>query len=210
MLYLITDQEDKTWRDIQWGENVVHEETNSNYHFAAYDAPSVASYMYPAYDGITEPKCWSATGEGESPDQGGFRKKYAKLTTLNPFPLTIPTAEQRITYALVCCLNLIVNPLFRTWAINYLRDTDRTIGTMEVVQQTLWDQMEQELPPAHDYYNCAFPLFAGLSSGKIEEYTAWAVHRAYYDSLEKEPLNLDSLAQIVSMLPSPQIAEALA
>lgn len=210
-MYLITDQEDKTWRNIQWGENVIHEETNTNYHFAVYDTPAVASYMYPAYDAIAEPKCWIATGEGVSPGSCGLRKKYAKLTTLKTYPLTVPSKEKRVTYALVCCLTLIVNPTFRIWALNYLRGTDQTLETLKIIENSLWDQMEQELPPAHDYCNCAFPLFAGLTNGQIEQYTAYAVHRAYCDSQERnDPLNLDSLAQIVDMLPPEQIAEALA
>lgn len=216
MLYLVTDQENKTWRNILWGGNITHEESNSNYHFAAYNSPLVASFMYPTYDGIAynpavPPKIWEAIGEGESHDQGGFRNKYAKLTTTVEVAFQNPTIDQRMNFALLCAMSLILNPIFRTWAINYLRGTDQTKETAHVVSEALSDQATQEdLPPGHEYYDCAFPALAAVMLNEPAEFCANTAHRAYFDALDRNiPLDLDHMARIACMIAGPEIAMVL-
>jgi len=211
MLYLVTDQNNKTWRDIQWGENITHVEDNPNYHFAVYDNPLVAAYMYPTYDGITDPKIWEASGEGQSPDQIGFRNKYAKLTTLKEVEFQNPTTPQRMNFAILCAMNLVLHPEFRNWAIQYLRGIDQTKATAHTVSEILVSQIGTNLPVEYQYYGCAHPVLAAVLLDQPAEFCANAAHRAYFDSLKnKEPLNLEQLAQIASLLPGIDIAEVLA
>lgn len=210
MLYLVTDQNNKTWRDVQWGENITHEESNTNYHFAVYDSPLVASYMYPTYDGITDPKIWEAVGEGESHDQGGFRNKYAKLTTIKEVAFQNPNTDQRMNFAILCAMNLILHPVFRTWALNYLKGVDQTKETAHVVSEVLVEQLGTDLPPEHEYYNCAHPVLAAVMLDQPAEFCANTAHRAYFDSLEQNiPLNLEHIAQIANLISGPEIAEVL-
>ena len=216
MLYLVTDQNCQTWREVQWGINVTHIQTNPNYHFPVYDNLSVAAYMYPAYDGIENPKIWEAIGEGESRSQTGFRNKYAKLTTLREIPFQIPTIEQRISFAILCSMNLVLNPLFQTWALNYLRNVDRTKETAHVVSEEISKQSGSELPLEHQYTDCAYAVLAAVlfnhpgNDTEVAAFTANAAHRAYFDSLDQEiNLNLENLIQIVDLIPLEEIAQIL-
>lgn len=223
MLYLVTNQENKTWRDILWGENVTHEENNANYHFAAYDSPTVASYMYPTYDGITtEPKIWEALAPDhlELADPVGkrdFRRKYPKLTTVQEVPFKNPSLEQRINFAILCSMNLVLHPTYRNWALNYLKGEDQTKETAHATSETLINQMGTDLPAEHEYYECAHPVLAAVMLDQPAEFCANAAHRAYFDSLDGKnsilelcpPLDLHQLAEIANLISGPEIAEVL-
>lgn len=209
MFYLITDQDNKTWRDIQWGENVAHEEENFNYHFIVYNAPQVATYMYPCYEGIKNPKLWLAAGENMTRDEG-FRSQFAKLTTTKEFVVSLPTDEQRITFGILCAMNLVLNPIFRDWALKYLKGDDQTKATAHSVNEKLIAQLTQDVPKQHEYIACTHAVLASVMLDDPSLFAANAAHRAYHDSTELvEPLNLEQTAQIVNMLPAAEIASIL-
>ena len=153
MFYLITDKDNTTWRDVQWGENVTHEEENPNYHFAVYNSPQAACYMYPFYEEFKNPKLWAASGENPSRDEG-FRTKFAKLTTLNQLTSTLPNKDQRITFAILCSMNLVMNPIYRDWAVRYLKGDDQTKESAKLVADTLSEQSGTPLPAEHEYTAC--------------------------------------------------------
>lgn len=209
MFYLITDQENKTWRDIQWGENVTHEEENFNYHFWVYNSPQVAAYMYPCYEGTKNPKLWTAAGQHCTRDDK-IRTLFSRLTSVKQLPMTFPTDEQRINFGILCAMNLVLNPLFRDWALKYLRGEDQTKETAKVVEEKLVAQMGTPVPRSHEYIGCTFAVLASVMLDDPALFAANAAHRAYHDSLElTEPLNLDQTAQIVNMLPAAEIANLL-
>ena len=209
MFYLITDQENKSWRDIQWGENVTHEEENSNYHFSVYHSPQVACYMYPCYEGIKNPKLWIASGENPNRDEG-LRSKFSKLTTIKEFVVSLPTDDQRITFGILCAMNLVVNPLFRNWAKAYLLGEDQTKETAQKVSNQLVTQIGEPMPVEYEYVSCTHAVLASVLLDDPALFAANAAHRAYYDSLElPEALNLDQVAQITNMLPGNEIATIL-
>lgn len=215
MLYLVTNQENKTWRNIEWGEGITHEESNSNYHFTAYDNLLVAAFMYPTYDGIaysTEitPRIWEAVGEGESNDQGGFRKKYAKLTTVKEVSFQNPNIDQRMNFAILCAMSLVLNDTFRSWAIDYLMRTNQTKEAAHAASEKLTAQLSEELPPGQEYYACAYPVLAAVMLDEPAEFCANAGHRAYFDAIDRNiPLELGHLAQIAMMIDGPEIAKVL-
>ena len=209
MFYLITDQDNKTWRDIQWGDNVTHEEENSNYHFVVYNSPQVACYMYPCYEGTKNPKLWTAAGEHLTRDEG-LRSKFAKLTTVNELPITLPTIEQRVTFGILCAMNLVLNPLFREWALKYLRGEDQTKESAHTVNEKLIAQLGTTVPREHEYTACCHAVLASVMLDDPALFAANAAHRAYHDSLElAEPLSLEQTAQIVKMVSAVDIANLL-
>ena len=75
MFYLVTDQNNKSWNGTQWGENVHHQDENS--HFVTYNSLDVASYMYPFYEEIVNPKLWLISGENPQYFGGNFRTKFS-------------------------------------------------------------------------------------------------------------------------------------
>lgn len=204
----MTNQNNQTWRNIQWGENITNQEDNPNFHFKCYDDLSIATYMYPAYEGYENPHIWEAIGEGESRSQTGFCNKYAKLTTLKEIQYQNPTIEQRITLAILCSLNLVLNPLFRKWGIDYLRKIDQTPETAHKLSEELTKQ--ENLPLEHQYIDCTFATLAAVMLSEKEQFAANAIHRAYFDGIDLEqPLDLTQMADIVNSLEPEQIADFL-
>ena len=206
MFYLITDQDNKTWRGVEWGENITHEEENPNYHFAVYNSPQAACYMYPFYEEIKNPKVWTATGENPSRDEG-FRTKFAKLTTVSPLSIMLPTRDQRITFGILCSMNLVMNPIFRDWAVKYLRGEDQTKESAKIGADKLMEQVGTPVPAEHEYTACCHAALAAVMLEDPSLFAASAGHRAYHDSLDMaQPINLEQIAQIVNMLSSAEIA----
>lgn len=213
MFYLITDENNKTWRDIQWGENVTHEEENPNYHFVVYNSPQVARYMYPCYEGIKNPKIWIASGENPNAIRGfpqkldGFRSNFSKLTTISEFSVELPTNEQRINFAILCAMNVAQYNPFTDWALKYLRGEDQTKESAQNLNDKLIAKLDVEAP--EDYTDCCFAVLAYVTLGD-PVFAANAAHRAYHDSTEfEEPLNLDQMAQIANMISAEDIAALL-
>jgi hypothetical protein len=206
MFYLITDQDNKTWRNIQWGENITHEEENSNYHFIVYNSPLVASYMNPCYEGIKNPKLWTANAENLSRDDG-FRSKFAKLTTISEHQIELPTNEQRINFGILCALNVAKYQPFNDWAFKYLRGEDQSKESAQKLNDELIAKLDAEAE--EDYTACCFAVLASVT---LEDsvFAANAAHRAYHDSLDfAEPINLDQVAQITNMVSAKDIANLL-
>lgn len=209
MFYLLVDQDNKTWRDTQWGENITHEEENDNYHFVVYNSPQAACYMYPCYEGTRNPKIWTATGENLNRDDG-FRSKFAKLTTISELPITLPTNEQRITFGILCAMNLVLNPLFRDWALAYLKGDDQTKETAHEVNSQLVAQQGTGIPEEYEYIDCCHAVLASVMLDDPALFAANAAHRAYHDSFELNiPLSLEEVAQIVDVVSMKDIATLL-
>lgn len=169
--------------------------------------------MYPTYDGIAydksvTPKIWEAVGEKESDEQCGFYKKYAKLTTVKEVPFQNPNINQRMNFAILCAMNLVLNDTFKNWAIDYLMNKDQTKETAHAVSEKLTTQLSEDLPPDQEYYTCAYPVLAAVMLNEPAEFCANAAHRAYFDAIDKNvPLNLEQLAQIAVTLTGPDIAK---
>jgi len=209
MFYLITDQDNKSWRDVQWGENISHDEENFNYHFAVYHGPQTASYMYPCYEGIKEPKLWLAAGRGLSMNEG-LRSYYSQLTTTKEFAITWPTTEQRITFGILCAMNLVMHPEFREWGKKYLKGDDQTKESAHSLNEKLLKEMGTEVTRDRQYVACCHAVFSSVLLQDPALFAANAGHRAYHDSLElTQALNLEQTAQIVNMLAPGDIAGIL-
>ena len=211
MFYLITDQENKSWNNVQWGENVTHQEDNPNYHFTVYNSPQTALYMYPAYEGTSQPKLWTAQAEFPSRSEA-FRSKFPKITTLKEFSIDIPTNEQRFTFGILCCLNLVVNPFFRDWAINYLKGIDQSPETAIKVNEKLNSFIGATwlATPENEYTECAHTILTAVTINDPFQLPASAALRAYYDAIEMTmEINLEQTAQIVNIMPANEIAELL-
>lgn len=209
MYYLVTDENNKTWRDVEWGENVTHEETNPNFFFSVYDNAYTALFMYPAYEAFNKPKIWETSQQNVS--ASFFRLAFPKITSLKPIQLTLPTREQQLTFAIVCCINMIALPKFRTWAFNYLKGIDTSKESAHKLQSELESHLKNaDLSPKEEYISCAHACLAAVLVDDSALFVANTAHRAFYDSPETERLDLGQIADICMQLSPDKIAEALA
>jgi len=202
-MYLITDENNKTWRDIQWDVNTTHTEPNDNYHFYAYNSPIVALFMYPAYEGdVNNPKLWKGKGEECSRDEG-FRRRFAKFTTLEPIEVTFPTDEQRLIYGFINALTVAQNKKFNDWAMKYLKKEDQSIETAKKL-------LDEDGIMFDDKCGCAYALVAAIEKSDFLRYPAYSSHRAWHDSLDQRlPLDLEQGAQVALTVPFEDIVQIL-
>lgn len=160
--------------------------------------------------GNQESETLDCGGEHLTRDEG-FRSKFAKLTTVNELPITLPTTEQRVTFGILCAMNLVLNPVFREWAIKYLRGEDQTKESAHAVNEKLIAQMGTPVPREHEYVSCCHAVLASVMLDDPALFAANAAHRAYHDSLDlAEALSLEQTAQIVNMVSAVDIANLLA
>jgi hypothetical protein len=208
MYYLVTDYNDMTERGVEWGTDITHEETNPNFPFSVYDHIPTALFMHPAYEGIQKPKIWEAVSE--NPQKIGFYFETTKLTTTKIALQPPITRSHRVTFAILCCLQIIQNPIFKKWAINYLRGIDTNKETAEKTQNELMAQMgDENIPPEHENISCAHACFGAVMLEDNKLMTANSAHRAYFDSPYNNRIDLQKLADIVLQLPSKIIADLI-
>ena len=208
MLYLITDGENKTIRDVLWGENITNEQhDNPNYLFSVYNDPLVAHMLNPAYEGYKNPNIWEA--EGNISQSFGFRHECDKLTSIKKVDIANPTDDQRIAFAILCSLHLVSNSVYKNWAKEYLSGLDRTKEKAASVKKLLEEfKIGESSNHQDDYVSCGM---ASIMAVLVDPWTfaANAAHRAYYDSPEDSRIELDKLANISMKLTLEEMANVL-
>ena len=208
MYYLITNQNDMTWRDRLWGPDVTHEVTNFNYYFEVYDHIPTALFMQPAYEDIKNPKIWECSID--NPNKTSFITMAPKVTTHKTVDFPEITKQQRITFAILCCLQIVQNPIFREWALNYLNSIDTSEESAKKTQEKLMAQMgSEEIPEEHDYISCAHACLEAVFKDDVQNAAANSAHRAFYDSPHQDRINLQQLAEIALTVSPKDIAELL-
>lgn len=204
MHYLVTDQNDQSWRGVQWGPNVTNEETNPNYFFGVYNSLNTAVFMYSFHEDFTQPKFWEADAHGSKE----YRSEVSRATTLQPITPVYPTKEQRINFAILCCLNLVQNPVFLDWAKKYLAGEEAP--NPETVGAKMLDlQFKDTDPVEYDYISCAHACLNAVMMEKPDFFVASCAHRAYHDSPANSRLDLGQIADIALLLERKQIHELM-
>lgn len=205
MYYLVTDQKNQSWRGVQWGPNTSHEEANPNFHFGLYTDLSIAKFMYPFHDDIAEPKFWKVTASVNPAKH--YYLTAPKVTALEPVDLTLPTKQQRINFAILSCIHLVSNPIFRTWAKNYLlgQATDEPAKIGQQIEASLLQKSNNQ----DDYISCVHPCLNAAMVENPSFFAASAAFRAFTDSPEDDPVCLDKIAEICLAVEGPDIAELI-
>lgn len=200
MYYFVTDETGKDWLGRQWTEETSFTEENPNYYFSCYQSPLVALFLSPAFDAYKNPQLWLAEPYEEQKDYD-FRHISAGLKVLRKISVPEITAEQRIVFGIVCALNVISNKVFVDWGLAWLKNEDRSVERARQLSEKLLEQMwEDFVGPGHA------ACMAVLEDVKL--YAACAAHRAYCDS-GAEPLDLNQIATIVTMLSAQEIGHML-
>jgi hypothetical protein len=213
-MYFVTNQENKTWRGLEWGENVTHSEENTNYQFWVYESPLVAAFMSPMYDGITNPKIYTCVGD-TSTAKDHLRHRFKTLTSLKIHPNIVPTKSQSIIFGILAAINTVQTSLFSDWAKKYLQDgivNEEEISKLEKqIIQLAYDENDELNMPA-PYTSPCMAVFESVKSEFPEKFAANAAHRAfvdYHDDIISSPINLHQLATIALSVPQLEIIKIL-
>lgn len=213
MFYLLTDQENKTWRDVLWGENVTHTETNTNYYFEVYKSPILAAYLAPRslsqFDKMA-PKIWLATGEGDTIDWG-MTQQFEKLTTVKDIGFRFPSTENRRICAILAAMNLVAHPAFLEWANNYISGKDISLETAEKTYDEIKTAMNSvDTVEEQMQFATAHGIFAGFVKNNPDFFNACSIYKAYYDAIDRElSLKLEEIVKIAYEVPQEEIANIL-
>uniref|UniRef100_A0A6M3L734 Uncharacterized protein n=1 Tax=viral metagenome TaxID=1070528 RepID=A0A6M3L734_9ZZZZ len=130
MKYKLTDENDKTYNNTQWGENITHRAERGKAELCSstvvhyYDHPLLAVLLDPANTNIPEPHLWEAKGRRVVHD--GTKGGCKSLTTTKRIPLPEITTTQRVRFAILCALEVYHDARFKKWATRWLKDEDRS------------------------------------------------------------------------------------
>jgi hypothetical protein len=189
MNYFTTTSSGQDWLGRQWQEGSQYQEENPNHLFLTYSHPLLAKFFNPLYEQYSEIKIWQCVGVNGQVH--GLQTSWTELALLKAVEVSTPTLEQYITFGIICSLNSITNQVFTTWALNWLKNIDRSPATAkQVAEQLLELVLVEDVSCGHAAAHAAFE--------QPEYYAACAAHRAYF----MEPLPLEKLAHVaMSMTP---------
>lgn len=173
-----------------------------------YKSPQIASYLYPAHQTLQNPKIYHCQIENASTNP--YMAKGNVTNILNEVPHPFPTTEQRINCSILCSLTLVVNPIFKSWAINYLNKIDQSQETAEKTLDLLLDYEDNVLNPEYNYVYAAISTLGSVLLNDPLFLTANSILRVISDSKEFSlTLDLEKIIEICNMLDSQTIAKLL-
>ena len=130
-LYKLTDKNDQTRDDTQWGLGVTHEATGKGKKLCsdgvlhAYRDPLLAVLMDPIHgEFVPDAHLWEAEGKVMVDD--GTKVGCKKMTTLRQILLPTITIEQRVRFAILCGKEVCNDSMWLKWADKWLDETDRS------------------------------------------------------------------------------------
>lgn len=190
MQYLTTTETNHDWLGRLWEINSPLQEPNPNYAFLTYTSPLLAVFFNPVYEQYPNLKIHECSGvNGET---YGLRNSWTELVIHQEIPVVKPTLEQFLTFGIVCSLTVNNHQLFTTWALNWLKNIDRTPETAKKLSDTILELLLVEDVTT----NHAAILAVAQQS---EYFAACAAHRAFHAT---EKLDIEQLALLtVTMSP---------
>lgn len=134
--YKLTDAQDRTHGDCQWGEGVTHEadgagELCTSHWLHAYSDPLLGvllNQIHGKFD-LATAHMWRCDAEGWFKDNRGLKFGATKITTIERVELPEVTTEQRVRFAIACAWQVYKWPQWRDWARRWLGGTDRSCTT---------------------------------------------------------------------------------
>lgn len=195
-LFKLTDENGKTLRNTQWGENVTHSALGpegkhlcSNSWIHAYESPLLAILLSPIYVNFNRPRLWEAEGEIGIRD-GQLKCGCRSLTTLREIPLPIITTEQRVIFAILICKAGYTDSAWNSWADNWLSGHNRAAGAGAGAAEAAAAARAARGAKAV----AAWAAAAG-AAGAAEAAAAWVAWAAEYITHQSISVDLISLAE---------------
>ena len=141
-LYKLTDQDDRTYNNTQWGEGVKHVasgkgELCTDGWIHAYTDPLLAVLLNPIHANIQNAHLWEAEGE-IGMDDHGLKVGCASLTTIRRIDVPVVTTEQRVRFTILCARTLYTETTWTTWADAWLSGVDRSAEAAWAARTAAW------------------------------------------------------------------------
>jgi len=141
-LYKLTDQDDRTYNNTQWGEGVKHMasgkgELCTDGWIHAYTDPLLAVLLNPIHANIQNAHLWEAEGE-IGMDDHGLKVGCASLTTIRRIDVPVVTTEQRVRFSILCTRTVYTETTWTMWADAWLSGVDRSAAAAWVAGAAAW------------------------------------------------------------------------
>lgn len=136
----LTDENDQTYGDTVWGENVTH--TASGYgglcaegwiHY--YDDPLLAVLLNPIHANFKSPHLWGVEVNGRTKKDHGLKFGTTSLTTIKRIPLPKITLEQKVIFGILCAMEVYHEEEFQRWGEHWIDGSDRSAEAAKAVAE---------------------------------------------------------------------------
>ena len=130
--YKLTDKNDQTHGDCQWGKGVTHRadgegELCSEHWIHYYSDPVLALFLDPLHGAFgSRAHLWEVEVAGEIKTDHGLKFGTTELTTVERLRKTRITREHRVHFAILCAKKVCHDRAWNKWADAWLDGTDRT------------------------------------------------------------------------------------
>jgi len=183
--------------------------------YHCYQHPLLAVLLNPIYSDIKYPRLWKIEVSGEGKHDYGLKSGYQSMTLIKELPLPEITLTQRVSFGILCTLEVYKDPAFIKWANSWLSGDDRSEESSEFVAEAAstyaWKYSRTSAAAAWAAwaasraawaaYRAASPKAAARAAAKPAEWTAahTAARAAYMAASSRaaadHALDLISLAE---------------
>lgn len=134
MYYKLTNENMQTYNDTQWVLNEWREtdgagELCSDGWLHCYNDANLAILLNPIYNSFSNPRLFEIEVDGEQKSDHGLKFGYTKMRPVKELPVPNITIEQRVRFAILCAKQVCSDPVWLSWASNWLDGIDRTRST---------------------------------------------------------------------------------
>jgi len=142
-LYKLTDENNQTYNECQWGEGIEHTADGkgilcTHHWLHAYSDPRIAVIMNAIHSDFENPILWEATGDVGIED-GDLKVGCTRLKTLGIIPLPNISMEQKVKFAIYCAKQIYSEKKWDKWASSWLSEEDRSLEKAELaVKLATW------------------------------------------------------------------------
>ena len=143
----LTDKNDQTYNDTQWGEGVTHTASGKGELCTAgwihyYDSPLLAVLLNPIQGNFKHPHLWSAQVNKEIKSGDNLKFGTTSLTTIKRIPLPKLTTTQRIIFGIYCAMEVYHNEEFQCWGKHWIGGSDRSIAAAREAREAAREAAE--------------------------------------------------------------------
>ena len=129
-LIKLTNKNDQTFNNTQWGNNVTHSVKWSGKFCSSgcihvYKDLLVALMLNPIHANFNPVHAWQANGVILKNDNG-LKFGVKKLTTIKRLDLLKISTSQRIAFGIFCASEIVGDTEWRYWANNWIKGVDRS------------------------------------------------------------------------------------
>lgn len=113
---------------------------------------------------------WIVEVKGKVLHEDYLKSGWSEMRLIEPVAVPAVTTEQRIRYAIKCAWCVCNNPVWRKWAVDWIREENRSRQGAEEVWRMMWMEMAAA--------EAAEAAEAAGAAGAAAEAAAWAAARA--------------------------------